>query len=218
MVSRAVTVSGDSAAWLAEGFAGGAAFGPVNVRVSQLGLTHWPSAARFACGAWTADSIVCIAAGLSLYEGAQHLLRNAQFRGALFICGGFALQIVAGAPLWRRARTKNESRASWNNSGIGQFLAGFMISISSPLGLAFWGGLGDGAAVSGHTGLALTLVIVGDLSWFVIWLPVLRFLGTRLSTRYQGIIGVVSGFLIGLFGIAFILVGSFGISGHTIIA
>jgi len=198
-------------AWLARGFILGftiaAAVGPISLLVIRRTLAE--------------GRIVGLASGLGVATADATYGGIAAFGLTaitdLLIGGGRLLGIVGGVFLlwlaWQTTHTAPGTAAvAERRSGLrGAYLSILALTLTNPLTILSFAALFAGLGVSGRTPLdaaVLTLgVLAGSASWWVVLTTAVAALRTQITPGWLRAINLVSGVLIGIFGLVAIGLG-----------
>jgi threonine/homoserine/homoserine lactone efflux protein len=194
------------------GFAVGASFGPINILLTERALLYGrQSVIQFALGAWLGDVTLVLASLLALTMLAGNtIIQSSSFvriiAGAILI--GVAAKSSAGLRTYQRSRF-DQSRVRRNTAFA------FILTVTSPFGGVLWvtavsvtqrASYSDGLIA---TAFSATLLVLGDLAWFMLWTAALLLLrGSQwLGGRQVIIIGLLAHLMLAGLGAYYIITG-----------
>lgn len=189
----------------AQGLAGGAGFGPVNVRLTNLALTAGRrDAVAFAAGAFAADSGLAVAGFALGVLSTSTDISGISGNGALRILSGL---ILASTLLWSSPPRRDPSTGDEAGHPLRQTWLAALMVMTSPLSWAVW--FTFGASFAGQTNGAVSVAVMmsGDLLWFVVWLALTRRIGRSLPPRAVQLVNSAGRIAIGAISVLFIISG-----------
>lgn len=183
------------------GVAYAAAPGVVNTEAIRRGAAHGARSAFFVeAGSVIGDSLWALVA----LTGVALLARQVAVQAALGFVGGCFLLRVAWIAL-HDAWLNRQPEAKATMRTRGDFATGVFFGLANPFGIAFWSGLGGGAAALGATGFGFMLFFAGFFAGAVLWAVgvwLLITIGRRwVRPEMFRVINAVCGLAIGYFGV-----------------
>lgn len=183
------------------GIAYAAAPGVVNTEAIRRGARDGARSAFFVeAGSLIGDSLWALLA----LTGVALLARQVAVQAALGFVGGCFLLRVAWIAL-HDAWLNRQPEAKTTLRARGDFATGVFFGLANPFGIAFWSGLGGGAAALGATGFGFMLFFAGFFAGALLWaigIWLLIAIGRRwVRPELFRVINALCGLAIGYFGI-----------------
>jgi threonine/homoserine/homoserine lactone efflux protein len=188
------------------GFSIAAPVGPIGIMCIQRTLDYGMRRGFVTgLGAACADGVYGAVAGFGMSAASSWLVAHASILGVL--AGAYLLYLGLKA-LWTRGEgSKREVSSSGGLTGFG---SSFLLTLTNPMTIlsfiAIFAALGDTLSLGRSDALGFVLAVVtGSAIWWLILSTAVALLRHRVSPRFHRGISIVSGVVLGVFGVYSIL-------------